>query len=91
MRLDINFGDPVIPEPRVIHLPSLRPSLPPVSVLGYPIETVLAEKLCTAIALGAANTRIRDYADVYTLISRHPVRFEALKRAFAATTRYRNV
>lgn len=91
VRLDVNFGDPVIPEPRAILLPSLRPSLPAVSVLGYPLETVLAEKLCTALALGAANTRIRDYADVYTLITRHPVRFEAFRRAFAATARYRNV
>lgn len=91
VRLDVNFGDPVIPEPRAIDLPSLRPSLPVVSVLGYPLETVLAEKLCTALALGAANTRIRDYADVHTLITRHPVRFEAFQDAFAATARYRNV
>lgn len=91
VRLDVNFGDPVIPEPRAINLPSLRPSLPAVSVLGYPLETVLAEKLCTALALRAANTRIRDYADVYTLITRHPVRFEAFQSAFAATARYRNV
>ena len=91
VRLDVNFGDPVIPEPRAINLPSLRSSLPAVSVLGYPLETVLAEKLCTALALGAANTRIRDYADVYTLITRHPVRFEAFRRAFAASARYRNV
>lgn len=91
VRLDVNFGDPVTPEPRAISLPSLRPSLPAVSVLGYPLETVLAEKLCTALALGAANTRIRDYADVYTLITRHPIRFEAFRRAFAATSRYRNV
>lgn len=64
--LDVNFGDPVVPEPRPINMPPLRPSLEAVSVLGYPIEVVLAEKLCTAIALAAANTRIRDYADVYT-------------------------
>lgn len=91
VRLDVNFGDPVTPEPRVIHLPSLRPSLPAVSVLGYPLETVLAEKLCTALALGAANTRIRDYTDVYTLITRHPIRFETFRRAFTTTAKYRNV
>ena len=34
-------------------------------MLGYPIGTVLAEKLATAITLGAANTRVRDYADIY--------------------------
>ena len=40
--------------------------MPPVRVLGYPIETVLAEKITTAIGLGPANTRVRDYADIYT-------------------------
>ena len=40
-------------------------------VLGYPIETVLAERLATAIVLGAANTRVRDYADVSALTGRH--------------------
>jgi hypothetical protein len=48
-------------------MPPLRPNLEPVGVLGYPIETVLAEKLTTAIALGPANTRVRDYADIYML------------------------
>jgi Nucleotidyl transferase AbiEii toxin, Type IV TA system len=43
-RLDVNFGDPVTPAPRHLSLPSLRPGMPPVRVLGYPIETVLAEK-----------------------------------------------
>jgi len=56
-RLDVNFGDPVTPAPQMIELPSLRPDTAAVRVLGYPIETVLAEKLATAIMLGAANTR----------------------------------
>jgi hypothetical protein len=72
-RLDVNFGDPVTPAPRHLSLPSLRPGLPPVRVLGYPIETVLAEKITTAIGLGPANTRVRDYADIYTLTRNWPV------------------
>lgn len=63
-RLDVNFGDPVTPAPRMVELPSLRHDAAPVRVLGYPIETVLAEKLTTAILLGEANTRVRDYADI---------------------------
>lgn len=91
VRLDISVGEPVVPEPRTIVLPSLRPVLPAVSILGYSVETVLAEKLCTAVALGEANTRVRDYADVYTLVTRHSIRFEALQRAFNATAEYRGV
>ena len=66
-RLDVNSGDPVTPAPRTVELPSLRPDTAPVRALGCPIETVLAAKLATAIMLDTANTRVRDYADIYTL------------------------
>lgn len=66
-RLDVNFGDPITPAPRHYDLPALRPDDASTRVLGYPIETVLAEKISTAITLGDANTRVRDYADIYTL------------------------
>jgi hypothetical protein len=66
-RLDVSFGDPLTPAPSLVSLPPLRPGMEPIRVLGCPIETVLAEKLATAIALGPANTRVRDYADIYTL------------------------
>jgi hypothetical protein len=45
LRLDINFGDPVTPAPELIDLPALRAGEPPIRVLGYPLETVLAEKI----------------------------------------------
>ena len=58
-RLDVNFGDPTTPAPQLIDLPALRPGDPPVRVFGYPPETILAEKIITAIALGPVNTRAR--------------------------------
>jgi hypothetical protein len=48
-RLDINFGDPVTPAPQTVTIPALRPGFDPIRVLGYPLETVLAEKLVTAL------------------------------------------
>jgi hypothetical protein len=89
LRLDINFGDPVTPEPRLIELPALRPDTAPVRVLGYPVETVLAEKLATAIALGAASTRVRDWADVYLLIGSQPVGCGVAREALRATAAFR--
>jgi hypothetical protein len=91
LRLDVNFGDPVTPEPEMIALPALRPGEPPVRVLGYPLETVLAEKIATAIALGPANTRVRDYADVYTLTGTHSVTHAAARSALLATAAHRQV
>lgn len=88
-RLDVNFGDPVTPAPRAVELPPLRPGTEPVRVLGYPIETVLAEKIATATVLGPANTRLRDYADVYTLTGRHDLDHEPVRAALLATTSFR--
>jgi hypothetical protein len=88
-RLDANFGDPVTPSPVSVRIPSLRPDLPPVRVLGYPVETVLAEKIATAIALGPANTRVRDYADIYILTGNHTITHRVARRALLATTRFR--
>jgi len=88
-RLDVYFGDPVTPAPRHLSLPSLRPGMPPVRVLGYPIETVLAEKITTAIGLGPANTRVRDYADIYTLTRNWPVDHGVAREALLATAAFR--
>jgi hypothetical protein len=89
LRLDINVGDPVIPPPAPVELPSIRPGLPPVQVLGYPAEAVLGEKIATAIELGPANTRVRDYADVYTLTGRNVIAHGAAREALLATAAYR--
>jgi hypothetical protein len=91
LRLDINIGDPVTPAPQFVELSSQRPGTPAVRVLGYPIETVLAEKASTAIALGEANTRVRDYADLHILTGRHAVPFATMRSALQATTRHRGV
>lgn len=88
-RIDVNFGDPVTPAAQPVALPSLRSSLPAVQVLGYPIETVLAEKIATAINLGAANTRIRDWADIYTLTGLHDLDYDTLRQALLATATFR--
>jgi len=60
-----------------------------VHVLGYPVETILAEKIATAITLGAANNRVRDYADIYTLTSSHPVAHKTARDALLATASFR--
>lgn len=89
LRLDINFGDPVTPAPRMIELPALRPDTAPVRVLGYPVETVLAEKITTAIGLGPASTRVRDWADIYTLTGTHQIDGAIARAAVESTAAFR--
>ena len=64
---------------------------PSVEILGYPIATVLAEELSTAVQLGEANTRIRDYVDLYNLTGTHPLDFRRTRLALLATAAYRRI
>ena len=57
--VDVNVGDPIWPEPLQISLPRLIGGT--ISVRGYPLEMVLAEKIVTALQRGTANTRWRDF------------------------------
>lgn len=62
LALDISFGDAGTAEQITIR--SLI-ELPDVSVLAYPLALNLAEKIVTAMQRGAANTRDRDFADIW--------------------------
>jgi len=90
-RIDVNFGDPITPAPGWVTLPPLRTGMEPVRVLGYPVETVLAEKIATAIELGPANTRVRDYADIYTLTGIHAINHRTPRQALLATAAHRAI
>ncbi len=91
LRLDVSTGDPVAPPPAVVDYPTLLPHHPSLPVLGYPLPVVLAEKLCTAVELGAGNSRVRDYADVWTLTRALDVPAADLLTALAATSQHRDV
>ena len=53
------------PGPQIICMPTLLGAAP-VSLLGYPLEMVLAQKTVTALERGTVNTRWRDFADMWT-------------------------
>ena len=87
LRIDINVGDPVTPAPVHMSYPALLAE--PFELVGYPLETVLAEKIVTMIDRGDATTRDRDFADVYVLTGRHEVDAEQLATAIRATGAHR--
>jgi hypothetical protein len=91
LRLDVSFGDPITPRPGFVEVPALRPDMPAVRVLGYPIATVLAEKIVTAIDLGPANTRVRDYADIASLLAGGAPNEDVVRAAVRATAAFRGV
>lgn len=87
LRVDINVGDPITPAPVEVSYPALLDE--PFDLVGYPLETVLAEKIVTMIDRGDATTRDRDFADVYVLTGRHEVDAERLASAIQATGTHR--
>lgn len=90
LQLDVSFGDPVTPAPTLIEYPQYL-SDTTFRLYGYPIATVIAEKLSTAIALGDLNTRDRDYADLYQLITHHKLDGAELTTALRTTADHRGI
>ena len=68
--IDVNAGAPISPDPQEVEPPRILGA--PVLVKAYPMVMVHAEKIVTAISRGTANTRWRDFGDIYTLSGRHP-------------------
>ncbi|MET9806764.1 nucleotidyl transferase AbiEii/AbiGii toxin family protein [Streptomyces halstedii] len=90
LQLDISFGDPVTPGPQIINYPQQLTS-DSFQLLGYPLATVIAEKLSTAVSLGDLNTRDRDYADLYRLLTLNDLNSEDLAAALTATATHRGI
>lgn len=87
LRIDVNVGDPVTPAPIEIAYPTLLGD--PFPLTGYPIETLLAEKIVTMAHRGDTTTRERDFADVVLLTRREAIEANRLSKAINATARHR--
>ncbi|TWH00529.1 putative nucleotidyltransferase component of viral defense system [Nocardioides sp. J9] len=87
--VDVNVGDPIWPAPSTVEVPRLRGG-EPIVLAGYPIQMVHAEKIVTAIQRGVANTRWRDFGDIWTLSRRHSVSATDLRAAIDAVAAHRD-
>jgi predicted nucleotidyltransferase component of viral defense system len=67
LQLDVGFGDVVVPAPAWISWPQLLDLGAP-RLLGYPPEATLAEKLHAAWYHGHANSRMKDYYDLWSAL-----------------------
>lgn len=89
LRGDVNFGDPITPAPHEIPYPQLLGG--EFDLVGYPLASVLAEKLVTMVELRDANTRDRDIGDVLRIARTHRISAAELTAACRATADYRGV
>ena len=85
LEVDIGFGDAVTPEAQAIRYPVLLDDLPAPQLRSYPKYTVVAEKFHAICLLGMANTRMKDYFDLWILMSEGTLDPTELRRAIVAT------
>ena len=86
IQADIGFGDTVTPDPELIRYPTLLDHPAP-QLRAYPRESVVAEKYQALVNLGMANSRMKDFYDLWALSSHFdfsgPVLSRAIQRTFA--------
>jgi hypothetical protein len=86
VQVDVGFGDAVTPAPVEVEYPTLLEGPAPI-LRAYPRETTVAEKLEAAVKLGIANSRMKDFHDLWELSRRFdfdgPVLVMAIRATFA--------
>jgi hypothetical protein len=68
LSIDVTTGDAITPDAIEYQFPLAFDDYS-VSLMTYPVATVLAEKLETVIVRGVANTRPRDYYDIHKILA----------------------
>lgn len=88
MQIDIGFGDVVQPAPQTMVYPVILDMEAP-TLLAYSVESVIAEKFEAMIDLAEANTRMKDFYDVYHLLVNQPIDYDILEKAILETFKRR--
>jgi hypothetical protein len=84
IQIDIGFGDKVVPNPQEIDYPTLL-DFPGPKIRAYPKEAVIAEKFQTMVTHGIANSRMKDFYDIWTLAKLFSFEGAILLDSFKAT------
>ncbi len=89
IRIDLSTGDVITPS-AIKYSYSLMFEDRHIELMTYNLETVIAEKFETIIARGTANTRMRDFYDVFLMAKQGNFALPTLKRALVNTVIKRN-
>lgn len=88
LSIDIGFGDVIYPKKMKIDFPVLLDMEVP-KVYTYSIYSVIAEKFEAFVSLGLANSRYKDFYDIYVLACRYDLEGAELKNAIVETFSHR--
>ncbi|HKY36760.1 MAG TPA: nucleotidyl transferase AbiEii/AbiGii toxin family protein [Polyangiaceae bacterium] len=84
VQVDVGFGDTTVPEPQETELPALL-DFPAPSLRAYARESSIAEKCHAMVELGLANTRMKDFYDLWFLATEYSFEGTVLAEAIQAT------
>lgn len=89
LAIDISTGDVMTPSAMSYEFGGLFDETVRIQLLGYNVETILAEKIETILSRGIFSTRPRDYYDVYILTKTQKYDKKLFKEALSATSEHR--
>ena len=89
LSIDVSTGDIITPDAVKYEFSGIFDEDIRISLWGYNIETVIAEKIETILRRGVFTTRPRDYYDVYILGKTQEYNKEIYKEALKATAEHR--
>jgi len=84
IQADVGIGDIITPVAETIEFPTLLDMPSPV-MRAYPVETVIAEKFEAMVHLGMANSRMKDFYDIWAICQFMNPDQEVLATAIANT------
>ena len=88
VQIDVGFGDPLVPGPKPIRLPTIL-EFPPPELQGYSRESAIDEKFQAMVYLGVVNSRMKDFYDIWSLATRFEFVEAILAQAIRETFRAR--
>lgn len=89
LSIDVSTGDVITPSPVKYDFGGIFDDDLKITLWGYNIETVIAEKVETILRRGVFTTRPRDYYDVYVLVTTQEYDKKLFTEALAATAKHR--
>ena len=86
--IDIGFGDVIYPKRVLMEFPVMLDMDPP-EIYAYSLYSVISEKFEAIVSLGDANSRYKDFYDIYILADRYELDGNLLKEAIRETFDHR--
>lgn len=86
--IDVGFGDFVYPERVKMQFPVML-DMPVPNIYAYSIYSVIAEKFEAIVSLGNANSRYKDFYDIYILAKHYNLAGRELREAVFETFKHR--